>query len=152
MAGQAARKICELVTMRHPPAQYGSCRAGHSMRVAIVDDDADVRRALARLLRSLGHEVLLFGSAEEFEAETATVVDCLVLDVRLPGLSGPDLRERLRRHPTPVPVVLITGDVNPKAGDSSAATDTPSVTKPFDDVTLMEAIAHAISITRVRRE
>ena len=65
------------------------------MTLAIVDDDEDVRQALARLLRSLGHQVHVFGSAEDFEAETVSV-DCLILDVRLPGLSGPELRERLR--------------------------------------------------------
>jgi FixJ family two-component response regulator len=116
----------------------------NSLTLAIVDDDEDVRRALGRLLRSLGHDVHLFGSAEEFEAETLTV-DCVILDVRLPGLSGPELRERLRSASIPTPVVLITGDSNPKVRDISSALDTPSVTKPFDDVTLMAAIAHAIS-------
>lgn len=114
------------------------------MTLAIVDDDEDVRRALARLLRSLGHEVRVFGSAEDFEAETVAV-DCLILDVRLPGLSGPELRERLRKGSNPIPVVLITGDTDPQARDISPSIDTPSVTKPFDEVTLMAAIADAIS-------
>ena len=121
------------------------------MTLAIVDDDEDVRQALARLLRSLGHDVHVFGSAEEFEANTVAA-DCLILDVRLPGLSGPELRERLRGGSTPTPVVLITGDSNPKARDISLAIDTPSVTKPFDDVTLMAAIARAISSADALRE
>ena len=121
------------------------------MTLAIVDDDEDVRQALARLLRSLGHDVHVFGSAEDFEAETVAV-DCLILDVRLPGLSGPELRERLRSGSTPTPVVLITGDSDPKARDISPGIDTPSVTKPFDDVTLMAAIAHAISSADALRE
>jgi len=121
------------------------------MTLAIVDDDEDVRRALARLLRSLGHEVRVFGSAEDFEAEPE-VVDCLILDVRLPGLSGPELRERLRKAPNPIPVVLITGDADAQARDISPSIDTPSVSKPFDDVTLMAAIDDAISATDSLKE
>lgn len=121
------------------------------MTLAIVDDDEDVRRALGRLVRSLGHDVHMFGSAEEFES-ARVVVDCLILDVRLPGLSGPELRERLRRASTPTPVVFITGDSNPKARDIPPATDTPSVSKPFDEATLMAAIAHAISSADALRE
>jgi FixJ family two-component response regulator len=122
-----------------------------SMKLAIVDDDEDVRQALARLVRSFGHDVHVFGSAEEFEA-ASVVVDCLILDVRLPGLSGPELRERLRRASTPTPVVFITGDSDPKARDVPPAIDTPSVTKPFDEVALMAAIGHAISSAAVLRE
>jgi FixJ family two-component response regulator len=122
-----------------------------SMTLAIVDDDADVRQALARLLRSMGHDVHVFGSAEDFQAE-AVAVDCLILDVRLPGLSGPELRERLRIGSVPTPVVLITGDGDAKAEEQSLANDTPSVGKPFDDATLMAAIAHAISAADDLRE
>ena len=116
------------------------------MTLAIVDDDEDVRRALARLLRSLGHVVHVFGSADEFEAQ-ALAVDCLILDVRMPGLSGPELRERLRGRSTPTPVVLITGDSDPNVGDIAPAMDTPLVSKPFSDVMLMAAITQAISST-----
>jgi FixJ family two-component response regulator len=121
------------------------------MTFAIVDDDEDVRRALGRLVRSLGHAVHMFGSAEEFES-ARVVVDCLILDVRLPGLSGPELRERLRSASTPTPVVFITGDSTPKARDIPPAIDTPSVSKPFDEVTLMAAIAHAISSAEALQE
>ena len=118
------------------------------MTLAIVDDDDDVRRALGRLLRSLGHDVRAFASAEEFEAETA-FVDCAIVDVRLPGLSGLELRERLRSRTTPLPVVLITGDLD---RDNSHAADAPSVTKPFDDAALMAAIAEAISSANPHHE
>ena len=121
------------------------------MTLAIVDDDADVRQALARLLRSMGHDVHVFGSAEDFQAETMAL-DCLILDVRLPGLSGPELRERLRSGSVPTPVVLITGDGDAKAGNQSLAIDTPAVSKPFDDAALMAAIAAAISAADALRE
>ncbi|MGH9255792.1 MAG: response regulator transcription factor [Vicinamibacterales bacterium] len=121
------------------------------MTLAIVDDDENVRQALARLLRCLGHDVHVFGSAEEFEAETVAV-DCLILDVRLPGLSGLELRERLRGSSTPTPVVFITGESDPKARDIFPAIDTPLVTKPFDEVTLMAAVAHAMSSAEALRE
>ena len=121
------------------------------MTLAIVDDDDDVRTALARLLCSLGHDVKIFASAEEFEAETVTV-DCLIVDVRLPGLSGLELRERLRNRATPTPVVLITGDSDRLAGDIPQAADTPSVTKPFDDVELLAAIADAIAFGNARSQ
>ena len=121
------------------------------MTLAIVDDDDDVRTALARLLCSLGHDVKLFASAEAFEAETV-IVDCLIADVRLPGLSGLELRERLRNRATPTPVVLITGDSDRVAGDIPQAADTPSVTKPFDDVELLAAIADAIAFENARSQ
>ena len=115
-----------------------------SITVAVVDDDDDVRRALGRLLRSLGHSVRLFASAEEFEAQPVDV-DCAVVDVRLPGVSGLELRDRLRGRPVPTPVVLISGDPDPTAEDPVRALDTPSLSKPFDDFILMAAIADAMS-------
>jgi FixJ family two-component response regulator len=113
------------------------------MTLAIVDDDESMRRALGRLLRSLGHDVRVFGSAEEFEAEDVTV-DCLVLDVRMPGLSGFELLERLRSRSAPTPVVFVTGHTDPKARDVPPF-DTQLLTKPFDELTLMAAIDHAIA-------
>jgi FixJ family two-component response regulator len=121
------------------------------MTLAIVDDDENVRRALVRLVRSLGHDVHPFESAEDFEVGVVAV-DCLILDVRLPGLSGPELHERLRSSSTPTPVVFITGDSDPTARHTSQAFDAPLLTKPFDEVTLMAAIAQAISSAEALRE
>jgi FixJ family two-component response regulator len=119
------------------------------MMLAIVDDDDDVRVALARLLRGLGHDVRVFASAEEFEAQSLAV-DCMIVDVRLPGLSGLELRERVLTRDTPIPVVLITGDIDRRARDVSCAMDIPSLTKPFDGVTLMTAIADALASVHPR--
>jgi FixJ family two-component response regulator len=115
--------------------------ARNALTLAVVDDDDDVRAALSRLLRAMGHQVSLFTSAEDFERETVAV-DCVILDVRLPGASGFELRDRLRRRIVATPVVLITGDGDSPSGGT--ATDTPLVTKPFDDEALAAAIDRAI--------
>lgn len=117
------------------------------LTLAVVDDDADVRTALHRLLRSMGHDVRLFASAEAFEADDADV-DCLILDVRLPGLSGVELRERLRTRGAALPVVFITGEAEPFQADDSRALEAPSLTKPFMDDELTLAIARAVSGSR----
>jgi len=91
----------------------------------------------------------VFGSAEEFEAAPVTA-DCLILDVRLPGISGHELCERLRRRPVRLPIVLITGDSYVKA-DVSASAETPLITKPFDYTTLMAAVAQAMAFTAADR-
>lgn len=122
-----------------------------SLTLAIVDDDDDVRIALSRLLRAIGHQVSLFASAEDFEAEAMTV-DCVIADVRLPGLSGLELRERLRGRKARIPVVLITGDGDRLARDIGITVDTPLLTKPFDAAVLTEAIASAMSMAAVERE
>jgi FixJ family two-component response regulator len=121
------------------------------MTLAIVDDDDDVRIALSRLLGAMGHEVKVFASAEDFEAETVAV-DCVIVDVRLPGLSGLELHERLRNRIAPAPVVLITGDGDRLAREIARDVDTPLVTKPFDAAELTAAIADAISTAEFPRE
>jgi len=114
------------------------------MKLAVVDDDNDVRTAVARLLSAMGHHVRVFPSAEDFEAETV-VVDCVILDVRLPGATGLELRERLRRGSARTPVVLITGNGDRLTLEAAAAVDTPLITKPFDAAKLTGAIAAAIA-------
>ena len=115
------------------------------MTLAVVDDDDDVRTALTRLLRAMGHRVLGFASAEAFEAG-AVAFDCAIIDMRLPGVSGLELCERLRQRAAPAAVVLITGDAVRLAGDLSRAADTPVVNKPFDEATLVAAIAAATAL------
>ena len=114
------------------------------LNIVVVDDDADVRTALRRLLRSMGHQVRVFASAEEYEA-SAAVADCLIVDLRLPGLNGFELRDRLRLRGSPVPVVFITGDGGPSPGDTTAHAGTPSIAKPFDEGELITAITQSLS-------
>jgi FixJ family two-component response regulator len=114
------------------------------LTVAVVDDDAEVRTALRRLLLSMGHEVHVFASAEEYEDRPAQA-DCLIVDLRLPGLNGFELRERLRLRGSSIPIVFITGDGGPSPHDSAAHADVPSLAKPFNESDLIAAISWAVS-------
>jgi FixJ family two-component response regulator len=114
------------------------------LSLAIVDDDEAVRTALRRLLRAMGHEVRVFASAEEYEAHAAEA-DCLIVDLRLPGLNGFELRERLRLRGCMTPIVFITGDGGPSPSDAAARAGTPTVAKPFSEGDLIAAIARAVS-------
>ena len=124
--------------------------ANQALRLAIVDDDDGARTAVARLLRCLGHDVRPFESAEAIEAVDVAelALDCLIVDVRLPGVSGPELRDRLRGKGMVTPVVFITGDANVKARDTARTGGALTVVKPFDGDTLLAAIAAAIAAAR----
>jgi FixJ family two-component response regulator len=77
--------------------------------IAVVDDDESVRESLPDLLRELGYEARAFASAEEFlDSGCLTVTDCLILDIAMPGMSGPELQHELLRRGEKVPVVFIT--------------------------------------------
>ena len=83
--------------------------------ISIVDDDKGVRVALETLMRSLGHNVSTFGSAEEFlESEKVDDASCVITDVQMPGLSGVNLQDRLIADGHRIPVIFITG--NPAIG------------------------------------
>jgi len=116
------------------------------LNLVVVDDDEEVRTALRRLLRAMGHTVRVFGSAEEYEA-TPVAADCLIVDLRLPGLNGFELLERLRLRGSSTPIVFITGDGGPSPNDATAYAGTPSLAKPFDDHDLVAAITRALSAT-----
>jgi len=116
------------------------------LTLAVVEDDEDVRIALDRLLRSMGHVVHLFASAEAFEADP-TSLDCVILDIRLPGLSGLELSEQMRLRGSQLPVVFITGDGEPSARDGNSSANPTSVrplAKPFGEDALMSAVARAM--------
>ena len=92
----------------------------------------------------MGHEVRVFASAEEYEASRA-VADCLIVDLRLPGLNGFELRDRLRLRGSLIPIVFITGDGGPSSGDTTTDAGTPSIAKPFDEGELIAAITQSLS-------
>lgn len=114
------------------------------LNLVVVDDDEEVRTALRRLLRSMGHKVRIFASAEEYEASPAAA-DCLIVDLRLPGLNGYELQERLRLRGSSTPIVFITGDGGPSPGDMTAHAGTPCLAKPFEDSDLIAAITRVMS-------
>lgn len=121
--------------------------------VFIVDDDASVREGLGSLIRSAGLRVETFASAQEFLARPqADVPSCLVLDVRLPGLSGLDLQKRLAEVNIEIPIVFITGhgDV-PTSVRAMKAGAVEFLTKPFVDRDLLDAIQQAIKRDRAAR-
>lgn len=106
-----------------------------------------MRVALARLLRAMGHTVHPFSSAEAY-TDDPIPSDCVILDVRLPGLSGLELRDRMRACGSQVPVVFITGESGPSPRDrphNHNQIDEPSLGKPFSDHELMDAITRAIA-------
>jgi FixJ family two-component response regulator len=121
--------------------------------VFVVDDDPSMRRSLETLLRSVGLDVRLFSSAHEFmQAERPDVPGCLVLDVRLPGMSGLAFQEELAKTGVALPVIFISGhgDV-PMTVRAMKAGAVEFLTKPFDDQVLLDAIHAAIERDRARR-
>jgi FixJ family two-component response regulator len=117
-----------------------------SEAVFVVDDDPSVRRALDRLLRSAGYQVRTFASAYEVLAEMhAGRPACLVVDVRMPGCTGLDLVELLRKAPDPPAVIFITGHGDiAMAVRAMKAGAVDFLAKPFDDVALLDAVAQAM--------
>jgi len=123
-------------------------------RVFIVEDDPSMRNALRNLLRSVGLESQLYTSAQEFlDAEKPEIPSCLVLDVRLPGMSGLDLQKELARADIQMPVIFITahGDI-PKSVRAMKAGAVEFLPKPFRDQDLLDAIQLSLSQDRDRRQ
>jgi FixJ family two-component response regulator len=121
--------------------------------VLVVDDDPSVREALGSLIRSAGLRVETFASAQEFLARPREdMPSCLVLDVRLPGLSGLDLQKRMAELNTEIPIIFITGhgDV-PTSVQAMKAGAVEFLTKPFVDRDLLDAIQQAIERDRAAR-
>jgi FixJ family two-component response regulator len=122
--------------------------------VFVVDDDASVREGLGSLIRSAGLRVESFASAREFLARSREdLPSCLVLDVRLPGLSGLDLQKRMAEVNIEIPIIFITGhgDV-PTSVRAMKAGAVEFLTKPFRDRDLLDAIKQAIRRDRTARE
>ncbi len=122
--------------------------------VFVVDDDASVRRAIKRLISSVGPTVEVFGSAQEFLAATIPdVPSCLIVDIRLPGISGLDFQRQLTEANIHIPIVFITahGDI-PMTVRAMKAGAVEFLTKPFRDQDLLDAIQLALSKDRSRRQ
>jgi FixJ family two-component response regulator len=114
--------------------------------ISVVDDDDSVRESLQGLLESIGFAVETFSSAHAFlDSECPTRTDCLILDVRMPGMRGPDLQRELARRRCQIPIVFITAhgdeDIRPRVLSEGAV---DCLLKPFSEEALLQAIRRAI--------
>ncbi len=119
-------------------------------QVYLIDDDASVRKSVARLLGIAGYQVEAYSSADEF-LETGRMAEhgCIVLDLRMPGLSGEDLQDRLRTMKEALPLIIITGHGDLRIEDSMMKKGAVAfLTKPFDDEDLLDAIETALEQNR----
>src|SRR3984957_2582979 len=121
--------------------------------VFVVDDDPSVRSAIKRLIGSVGVHVELFGSAQEFLAsKLPNVPGCLVLDIRLPGISGLVLQRQLAEANVQIPIIFITAHSDvPMTVRAMKAGAVEFLTKPFGDQDLLDAIQLALERDRGRR-
>lgn len=117
--------------------------------VFVVDDDVSVRESLRNLLRSVGLKVEAFSTAQEFLSSNSIGPGCLVLDVRLPGLSGLDLQRQLTETNREIPIVFITGHGDiPMSVRAIKAGAVEFLTKPFRDQDLLDAVRQAMDRDR----
>jgi FixJ family two-component response regulator len=113
--------------------------------IGIVDDDALVVRALRRLLEGAGFTVKTFGSAEELLGlENPETINCLVLDIHMPGLSGFDLQERLASAQIRIPIIFITANDDALTRERAQKGGVAYFPKPFEPQSLLEAIGKAL--------
>ncbi len=121
--------------------------------VFVIDDDESLREALQSLIRSVGLRVQTFASADEFlQSSRPDVPACLILDVRMPGLSGLDLQRDLAAANIHLPIIFITGHGDiPMSVRAMKAGAVEFLTKPFRDQDLLDAIHQALEQDRLRR-
>ena len=120
--------------------------AGHL--ISVVDDDESVREAVCGLLRSVGFTTKAFASAEEFLAsDQRKIADCLVLDVRMPGMSGIELQRELVASRSEIPVIFMTAHEEECARAGALNNQRGAILiKPFSDEALLSAIHSAIGV------
>ncbi|WP_369060704.1 response regulator transcription factor [Caulobacter sp. 73W] len=131
-----------------------SVSATDRSRVFVVDDDASIRASLDSLLRSVGHVVETYGSALEFlQHQRPDEAACLVLDVRLPGISGLDFQAQLAALNIDLPIIFMTGHGDiPMTVRAMKAGAVDFLAKPFRDQDMLDAVAAAIERDRKRRQ
>jgi FixJ family two-component response regulator len=117
--------------------------------VSVVDDDESVRESLPDLLRELGYSVRAFSSAEEFLASDCVgETRCLILDIAMPGMTGPDLQQELTVRGQAIPIIFVTAQadetVRPRSLERGAV---DCLFKPFSDTALFEALNAALRVS-----
>ncbi|MBV8905535.1 MAG: response regulator transcription factor [Acidobacteriia bacterium] len=122
--------------------------------IAVVDDDPSVRAGLSSLIQSVGLRVETFASAQEYLARTgAEALNCLILDLQLPGLSGLDLQKRMAEDEVEIPIIFLTGHGDiPASVQAMKAGALEFLTKPFEEEQLLQAIQEAIERDRRSRQ
>jgi FixJ family two-component response regulator len=140
--------------MTEPPKSSREPASAKEPIVLIIDDDESMRRALSNLFQSVGLEVELFGSASEMlQTKLPDVASCLVLDVRLPGLSGLDFQAELAKANIHIPIIFMTGHGDiPMSVRAMKGGAVDFLTKPFRDQDMLDAVVTAIERDRKRRE
>jgi len=116
--------------------------------VSIVDDDESVRESLPDLLKEFGFRSQTFSSAEEFLVSDGIArTQCLILDVAMPGMCGPELQAELNRRQVKIPVIFITGQRDEALGSRLMAQGAIAcLIKPFSDAAMLEALNSALQI------
>jgi len=150
--GDVERQVRSNLSVR-PACVEGSAMSGDDSIVYVVDDDPSMCEALKRLLGTVGLRAEAFRTPQEFlKAKRADAASCLVLDVRLPGLSGLDLQRELANTDPPIQIVFITahGDI-PMTVQALKAGAVDFLTKPFRDQQLLDAVQNAIDRDRAAR-
>lgn len=139
--------------MRTDPGSDRSATARSSI-VYVVDDDISLRDALSSLFRSVGLQVELFGSAAELlQKKLPEIPSCLVLDIRLPGVSGLDFQAQLARSGIRMPVIFMTGHGDiPMSVRAMKAGAVDFLTKPFRDQDMLDAVFSALETDRKQLE
>jgi FixJ family two-component response regulator len=122
--------------------------------VFVIDDDVGMRATLSSLFRSMGLRVELFGSAQEFaQIKMPDVASCLVLDIRLPGVSGLDFQAKLAEADIRIPIIFMTGHGDiPMSVRAMKAGAIDFLTKPFRDQDILDAVIRAIERDKNRRD
>src|SRR6202046_1160116 len=122
--------------------------------VFIVDDDADVRESLQELLESVGLHSQAFGTAQEFLAVgRSDSPSCLILDVRLPGISGLDLQHELKKGKVSIPIIFLTAHADvPMSVKAMKSGAVEFLTKPFRQQDLLDAVQRSLTRDRIVRE
>jgi len=139
---------------KSPPEPASGKEPATESIVFVIDDDVSMRRALTNLFQSVGLVVGAFGSASELlTSKLPEVASCLVLDIRLPGLSGLDLQTELAKANIHIPIIFITGHGDiPMTVRAMKGGAVDFLTKPFRDQDLLDAVVSAIDKDRKRRE
>jgi len=140
-------KPIESVSARSFIRNFGGAMPQESLTIYVADDDESIRRALKRLLRSVGHRAVTFESAEAFmDSVPEGGEGCLVLDIHLPGMTGLDLHEKLSAEGAQYPVIFMTAHDNPQWRQRAKEVGAVAyLRKPFDEQSLLDAIQLARS-------